>query len=92
MSRGLHSQERCRISRGAQHAYTLCDGAQDPVTTIAGNSGRFGNFATPTEIISVQQTQPHTKCRRLDLLDQDVYGIEIEKRLERHVGENDEGK
>jgi hypothetical protein len=42
--------------------------------------------------ISVQQIQPHTKRRRLDSLDQDIYGIEIEKRPERHVGENDEGK
>jgi hypothetical protein len=43
-------------------------------------------------IVSDQQTQPHTKRRRLNSLDQDVHGIEIEKRLKRHMGGNDEEK
>ena len=55
------------------------------------NPSGFGNFAT-LRVISVQQTQPDTKRRRPDSLDQHVYGIGIEKRLERHVGENGEYK
>jgi hypothetical protein len=55
------------------------------------NPSGFGNVAA-LQIISVQQTQPDAKRRRPDSLDQDVYGIKIEKHLERHVGENDERK
>src|SRR5882762_1543208 len=38
-----------------------------------------------------QRARP-AEYRPEDSLDQDVYGIEIEKCLERHVGENENGK
>jgi hypothetical protein len=61
-----------------------------PQPGTPGASG-FENLAT-LRIISVQQTQPDTKRKRPDSLDRHVYGMEIEKRLETHVGESDERK
>jgi hypothetical protein len=62
-----------------------------PQLGAPGASGRFGNFAT-LQIILVQQTQPDSKHRRPDSLDQHVYSMQIEKCLEMHVGESDKGK
>jgi hypothetical protein len=61
-----------------------------PEPGTPGESG-FRNFAT-LRINSGQENTKRIKCRRPDSLDQYVDGIEVEKRLERHVRENEDGE
>ena len=76
-------------------ACNVGDGAQDPVTTRTRHSGgfrirKFGHSADGNGV----NKQMLAKAGQVELnsLDHDVHSIEIEKGLEGHVGEHDEGK
>jgi hypothetical protein len=75
-------------------ARDVCNCAQDPVTTRAGNSGRarIWKLGNSTDKLGSAKCNWHHRPVRPDSLNQDVYGIEIKERLERHVGENEDGK
>ena len=91
MSKGPHSQERRRISRGSSTRRMQRPGAQDLVTTCSGRVRIRELCSSTTEINLVQQITTAARARaRDDSLDQDVYSIEIEKGLnssETHVQE-----
>ena len=63
-----------------------------PEPGTPGASG-FGNLAT-LEIETVSTNAAKAAIREVEMnsLDHDVHSIEVEKGLERHVGEHDEGK
>ena len=71
-------------------ARDVCNGAQDPVMTTAGNSGRvqIRELCDSTDKLGSANTTAHIKCRKRDSLDQYIESIENEKRLERHAREN----
>ena len=74
-------------------ARNVCNGAEDPVTTRAGNSGsvRIQKLCNPTDKLSSPKKQQVRQVRP-DSLNQDVDGIEIEKGLEGQMCENDDRK
>ena|SRR6267154_2239074 len=71
-------------------AHNVCNGAQDPVTTRARNSGsvQIQKLCNPANKLSPVKKQQHQVCPvRLDSLNQDIDSVEIRKCLERNVCE-----
>jgi hypothetical protein len=93
MSKGPHSQERRRITRGSSTRCMERPGRPGPklVTTCSGRVRIRELCSSTTEIKLVQQNTTAVRVRaRDDALDQDVHSIEIEKGLdsgEAHVQE-----
>jgi hypothetical protein len=77
-------------------AHNICNGAQDPVMTRAGNSGcvRIRKLCNSTDKLGSVKHNVRTAPVRVrdDSLDQDVNSVKVEERLKRQVCENEDGK